>query len=55
MTAGCIYSFIRALQDPLAKPTNPAKSSLNQVRALLDVWYGNTTQRKTEGYNTDQM
>ena len=37
MTARCIYSFIRVLQNPLAKPTNPAKSSLNQVRALLDV------------------
>ena len=45
MTARCIYFFIQALQDTLANPTNPAKSSLNQVRALLDVEYGNTTQR----------
>ena len=45
MTARCLHSFIRALQDPLANPTNPAKLSLNQVRALLDVEYGNTTQR----------
>ena len=45
MTANCLYFLIQAFQNPLANPKNPAKSSLNQGGALLEVKYGNTTQR----------
>ena len=38
MTARCLYSFIRALQDQLANPTNPAKSQSREGFTRRIVW-----------------